>query len=283
VIRCSAFLIACLCAPMSLATPTAQHGSLDKAILEVRTPDKAILEVICEAGKIRMRECLKTKDYPGGKDCNVRLTSERIEGRFLGGDTAYLLAFYRSRCEPHARQFGGGLILEKHGDTLLFQGYQPGLVVAECVTVTRGGGDRLVCIGSWMDQAGYETEMLGEVVFKKDQAGAIATSLDELLSARRSESARGANAVECDEPAAYFSFADITRGPMPETIAFNTVYADKPLIDKLCDRLEQNVRPGLAPLMENEAYIAPGQAKTGRFIYDLAKRAVVPSEAVPMR
>lgn len=283
-IKCSAVLIATFCAPVFLPSPAAARPwTQDKAILEIVTPDKAILDVICEPGKIRMRECLKAKGYPDGKECNVRLTSERIQGRFLGGDTAYLLAFYRSRCETHARQFGGGLVLEKHGDTLLFRGYQPGLVVGGCITVTRdGGGDRLVCVGSWMDQ-GYETEMLGEVVFKKEEGGTIAASFEEVLSAGRSEGARGADAVECDKEVAYFSIADIARGPAPETVAFDAVYADKPLIDRLCDRLEQNVRPGLAPLMENEAYIARGEAKTGRFVYDLAKGAIVPLEAAPMR
>lgn len=262
----------------------AQGSTPNRAILEIRTPDKAILEVICEAGKIRMRECLKATGYPGETDCNVRLTSERIKGRFLGGDTTYLLAFYRSRCETRSSQFGGALILEKHDGALLFHSYQPGLVVGGCITVTRGGigGDRLICIGSWVDQ-GYETEILGEVVFKQEKTGAVAASFDELLSAARSEGARGADALECDKQAAYFGIADVARGPAPETIAFDAIYADKPLIDKLCDRLELNVRPGFAPLMENEAYIARGEAKTGRFVYDLAKRAIVPLETAPMR
>jgi hypothetical protein len=283
-IKCSALLMTLLCAPMSLSLPAAaQPWTQEKAIPKIVTPDKAILDVICEPGKVRMRECLMAKGYPEGGDCNVRLTRERVEGRFLGGGTVYLLAFYRSRCETQAHRFGGGLILEKHDDTLLFHGYQPGLAVGGCIAVARsGGGDRLVCTGSWADQ-GYETELLGEVVFNKDQGGAVAASFEELLAAARSEGARGADAVECDKEAAYFSFADVTRGPAPETIAFNAVYADKPLIDRLCDRLEQNVRPGMAPLMENEAYIARGEAKTGRFVYDLAKRAIVPLEMAPMR
>jgi hypothetical protein len=283
-IKCSAFLVTLLCAPLSLPSPAAaQPWTQEKAVPKIVTPDKAILDLICEPGKIRMRECLKAKGYPEGRDCNVRLTRERIEGRFLDGDTVYLLAFYTSRCEPHAHRFGGGLILEKHGETLLFHGYQPGLIAGGCITSARGGDrDRLVCIGSWMDQ-GYETELLGEVVFKKAQGGAVEASFEELLSAVRSEGARGADTVECDKEAAYFGFADVTRGPTPETIAFNAVYADKPLIDRLCDRLEQNVRPGFAPLMENEAYIAPGEAKTGRFVYDLVKKAIAPLETAPMR
>jgi hypothetical protein len=278
VIRSAAFLIASLCAlPVA-----AQYASSERAILEIRTPDKAILDVICEPGKIRMRECLQVKDYPAGKDCNVRLTSERIEGRFLDGDKTYLLAFYRSRCEPPIHHFGGGLIFEKAGGTLLFQGYRPGLVVTGCTTAMGGSRDRLICIGSWVD-LGYETEMLGEVVFKREKTGAVVASFEELLSARRSEATRGANTVECDKPGTYFSFASITRGPAPETIAFDAVYADKPLIDKLCDRVARNVKPGLGPLMENEAYIAPGEAKADRFVYDLAKRAIVPLELAPMR
>jgi hypothetical protein len=166
---------------------------------------------------------------------------------------------------------------------LLFLGYQPGMAVAGCVTTKRSGGDRLICTAGWMGQ-GFESEIIGEVVLAKDPAGKITAELQDLLTAGRSEDARGANTVECDKKVTFFGFGKVAAGPAPETIAVEAEYADEALIRALCAKPGRNAALGNEPPEANEAYIGRNQQKTGRFVYDLARRELLPNdEAAPQR
>ncbi len=241
---------------------------------------RAILSAICEKGQIRKGACRRARGYPEGRGCDIGLTGEGGEGRFLGDDAVYLIAGYTSGCEPHANNWGGALIFSR-GDRgkLTFLGYQPGMAVTDClVTMRSGGGERLVCQSGWMGQ-GYESETIGEVALTKGAEGKIAADLQPLLSAGRSEDAVGVNAVECDKPVTFFGFKDVAAGPSPETIAVQADYADAPLIKSLCARPGRNATLGLTPPQDNEAYIAKQQQMKGRFVYDLAKRELLPADA----
>lgn len=246
-----------------------------------RSADKrAILAAICEKGQIRKGACRKARGYPEGRSCDIALTGEGGEGRFLGGDTVYLVAGYTSGCEPHASNWGGSLIFERgERRKLMFRGYQPGMAISGCLITARSiGGDRLICTAGWMGQ-GYESETIGEVVLKTDAPDAVTAELQDLLLAGRSEDAVGVNAVECDKPVAFFHFAELTAGPSPETIALEAVYADEPLIKTLCAKPGRNAALGSELPQDNQAYIAKNQQRKGRFVYDLVKRALISTEA----
>ena len=245
-----------------------------------RIPDKrAILAAICERGQVRKGACRRAHGYPEGRSCDIGLTGEGGEGRFLGTDTAYLVVGYTSGCEPHANNWGGSLIFARGArGKLAFLGYQPGMAVTGCIVTARmGGGDRLVCMAGWMGQ-GYETEIVGEVVLAQDGAGKVTAALEERLAAGRSEGAHGADAVECDKPLVFFGFDGLAEGPDPETITVEADYADAALIASLCAKPDRNATLGTEPPPDNQAYIESGQAAKGRFVYDLGKRALLPAE-----
>ena len=244
---------------------------------------KAILAAICQKGQIRKGMCRRARDYPEGRSCDIGLTGEGGEGRFLvGDDTSYLVAAYTSGCEPHANNWGGSLIFERgKRRKLAFLVYQPGMAVKDCLTMARAdGGNRLVCAAGWMGQ-GYQTEMIGEVVLKKDTDGKVTAGLEERISASRSEDARGANSVECGKPVMFFGFGKLMPGPSPESIMVQTDYAPEPLIRMLCAKPDRNAVLGTEPPLDNEAYIAKKQELKGWWIYDLAKRELLPAEKTP--
>jgi hypothetical protein len=251
------------------------------AAASTSTADKrAILSAICEKGQIRKGACRRARGYPEGRRCDIGLTGEGGEGRFLGDEAVYLVAGYTSGCEPHANNWGGALIFSRGaGGKLTFLGYQPGMAVTDCLVMARsGGGERLVCQAGWMGQ-GYASEIIGEVVLTQGTEGLVAADLQPLLSAGRSEDAVGVNAVECDKPVTFFSFKEVTPGSAPETIAVQADYADAPLIKSLCAKPGRNATLGFAPPQDNEAYIAKQQEMKGRFVYDLAKRELLPTDA----
>lgn len=241
---------------------------------EVR--DQDLLAAICQNGKIGLDECAAARDYPNGESCNMKLSGDRAEGRFLGGETNYLLAVYSSDCEAHASSFGGSLLFEKKGDAVSFKGYHPGLVMRDCLNFPAGGvGDQLICSVSWMGQ-GYQFQGVVEVKFNKDQAGTISTDFRNLLEANDSIGARGANIIDCNQQLIYFGFDNLKAGPDARTIALDLIYADKAMIDEICAKPDRNAEAGDIPLSEGEGYVAEGEAKTGHFIFKLGKDSLTP-------
>jgi hypothetical protein len=261
---------ACLCLSLAAAAPArAEISQKDRA---------AILKAVCAKGQIRKGQCAKAARYPGGKACNIELTGEGGEGRFLSSDQPLLFAVYRSECESHASNWGGALIFEKRDGKLAFGGYQQGLAGSGCLTLPKpdGSSDRLICMTGWMGQ-GYQSEMLGEVVFARDQAGKITAEFKELLAAGNSEGALGVNSVQCGKPDWYFTLGNPKRGPSPETILLTIAYADKAQIEQLCAKPGRNAALGMRPPNDDEAYIPKQEEKSGRFVYDLSTGTVSPA------
>jgi hypothetical protein len=79
----------------------------------------------------------------------------------------------------------------------------------------------------------------------------------------------------------FFGFGELAQGPSPETIAVEADYADAALIKTLCAKPGRNAALGFAPPLDNEVYIAKQQEMKGRFVYDLAKRELVPAGTAP--
>lgn len=238
---------------------------------------RAILTAVCQPGKVTKKSCDKVRGYPEGRDdCGIELTGDGGDGRFLTGETVYLVADY-TNCEPHANNWGGSVLFERTASGLDFKGYFQGVRLSGCVAMTGGARDRLVCTSGSMFQ-GYESDMVNEVVLSKDAAGKPELSTQELISAGRSEDAVGVNAVECGKPIYFLSLGDVSAGPSPETIAFTAEYADAALIKAVCGQRGRNAKLGSSPPQDNEAYL-PRKAKTkkGRFVYDLAKRELLPN------
>lgn len=220
-------------------------------------------------------ECIAAQDYPNGENCNIKLSGDRAEGRYFGGDTYYLLLVYNSDCEAHVSSFGGSLLFEKIADNINFKGYHPGLVMRDCLNFPANIGDRLICSIAWMGQ-GYQFQGIVEVKFDKDQAGNITTDFRNLLEANDSIAARGANIIDCGKHLIYFSFDNLKAGPDPLTLTVDITYADRAMIEEFCSSPTRNEEAGLMPLSEGEAYVAEGQAKTGHFVFKLANDVLTP-------
>lgn len=237
--------------------------------------DVDLLTTICQSGKMDEDECIAAQDYPNGENCNIKLSGDRAEGRYFGGDTYYLLLVYNSDCEAHVSSFGGSLLFEKIADNINFKGYHPGLVMRDCLNFPANIGDRLICSIAWMGQ-GYQFQGVVEVKFNKDQAGTISTDFRNLLEANDSIGARGANIIDCNQQLIYFGFDNLKAGPDARTIALDLIYADKAMIDEICAKPDRNAEAGDIPLSEGEGYVAEGEAKTGHFIFKLGKDSLTP-------
>jgi hypothetical protein len=232
-----------------------------------------LLRQICEAKDVRANECTKAKDYPEGKDCNVKLRDDRWTGRFISSQTI-LLVGYESDCEPHATDFGGSVVFEQTGQSYVFKSYQPGLVLAECTSLPRNSlQDRLVCLTGHMGQ-GFLESTVSEVVFTRDFSRSIAASLDVLVTATDSSGAYGVNKIACKESRVLFTFSNIAPGPTSDMVLVTVGYADRSVIAQAC-------RPGARvpkdvvdrrSVGRGEAFVDPKLIKEGRFTLDLAKR-----------
>lgn len=215
---------------------------------------KAAIAAICEPGGIKGEACQRARDYPEGKSCDVNLTGEGGEGRFLGGTRVILIAVYHSDCESHATNWGGSLVFEKSGGKLTFHGYLPALAFSGCLTLSKpDSADRLACVTGWMGQ-GYQSETIIEVTFA-EAGGKVTASFVDLVSAGKNEDALGTNTVQCGKAENHFSFGELSPGPRPDTVAFEMSYAEPAQVKALCARPGRTAKLGNQPPPENEAYI----------------------------
>lgn len=242
-----------------------------------RIPDRELLSLICDANNIKGSTCSEAKGYPPemygeGRACKVELQQTRAEGRFLSRDSKVLLVVYRSDCEPHVMNWGGALLFEKSGASLVFNGYQRGLRVSECASVPGGSGrDRLFCVDGGIAQ-GYAVSVLTEVIFTQAIDGEVRTSSDVLLRAIDSTGAWGAIRVECEASLALFDISSPKEGPAPNTVLVQARYADVDLIRKACAPNHvppTNIVDG-AP--SDMVFINEDEVQEGQFIVDLATR-----------
>ena len=89
--------------------------------------ERLLLAAFCDLGNIEGSTCKKARLYPdaGTRTCDVKLTKERYNGKFVAGRPLLVIA-YESGCEPHATDGGGAAVFELVADKYVFRSFQPG-------------------------------------------------------------------------------------------------------------------------------------------------------------
>ena len=268
------YVLACLLAALSIATCASQT-----AMAVAQTSDGYLLRLICDARNVKESTCAKAKGYPDGRACNVELQETRAEGHYLSANSTILLVVYQSDCEAHATNNGGSLIFEKRGATVVFKGYQQGLVVTDCTSVAKGTGqEHLICTTGYLGQ-GHAVTTLSEIVFTQHIAKKVKAALDVLVEATDDSGAYGANRVECKTTFKLFNLSLPKPGPAPNTVLVQAQSADSDLIRKACAPGRKPPTEAIEPAPSGEAYVKEGELREGRFVVDFATRKIAPESA----
>lgn len=237
--------------------------------------DRPLLATFCDAADIKGSACTRAKGYRSGKRCDVKLRPDRYSGKFLADGTTLLVVSYESNCEPHATDFGGSVIFEQKDGASLFNGYQPGFQVNDCITVARNEKqDRLICITGHIGQGHLESGV-AEMVFTRDFSKAIDVSLNYFVTGEDAVGAYGANVVECMEASKYFGFAKLGAGPARDTVTVEIAHADKETIGTACGKGFAKPKQTFGELGAGEAYVPQGFEKKARFVVDLTTSKAV--------
>ena len=238
--------------------------------------DRPLLATFCDAANIKNSACTRARRYPGGKRCDVKLRPDRYSGKFLADGTTLLVVNYQSNCEPHATDFGGSVIFAQKDGVPIFEGYQPGFQVNDCVVVARNANqDRLICITGHMGQGEVESGV-AEMVFTRDFSRTIHPSLNFFVTGDDTIGAYGSNVVECKATSKYFGFDKLGAGPARDTVAVQIAHADKDTIETACKKGFPRPEETFGELGDGEAYVPQGYEKKGRFVIDLTTSKAVP-------
>ena len=253
-------------------TPPAFAQARDKA----PNADPPLLATFCDAADIKGSACTRAKRYRTGKRCDVTLQPDRYSGKFLADGSTLLVVNYESGCEAHANDFGGSVIFEQKDGAAIFNGYQPGLQVNDCIIVARNDRqDRLICITGHIGQGRLESGV-AEMVFARDFNKTIDMSLNYFVTGEDAVGAYGSNVVDCKETSKYFGFARLGPGPGPDTVAVEIAHADKATIETACTKGFPKPKQLFGELGPGEAYVPPGHEKKARFVIDLTTSKAVP-------
>ena len=189
--------------------------------------DRALLSTFCDAADIKGSTCTKAKGYPdaGDRACDVKLTGDRYDGRFMASGNPLLVVNYESGCETHATDDGGAAVFEQSGGKAIFRGFAPGSRVNDCVVLKGERQDLLACLAGHMGQGILESGV-AKMVFTETANRDVGISIDMLLSAEDSIGAFGANVVTCKQGPKNFALTEIKPGPRPQTVTVQAGYAD---------------------------------------------------------
>lgn len=102
-------------------------------------------------------QCASLPGYPssdyGGAGLGLGLTLQNVVYGHLTSataDEAYVT--YEGSFEPHASNYGGGILFTKAGDGWKLKGWYPGGQAESCVLLTSTGRAQFVCLNSWQGQ-----------------------------------------------------------------------------------------------------------------------------------
>ncbi|MGJ4891476.1 hypothetical protein ACQR1Y_25045 [Bradyrhizobium sp. HKCCYLRH3099] len=243
---------------------------------EAAATDRALLSLFCAPKAIAGSTCKRAKSYPDaeGRRCDVKLSDQRHEGRFVASGHPLLIVSYGSACEAHVNNFGGSVLFEQTGAGYVFRGYQPGMLVDQCLIAGKAEGlDVLVCLVGGMGQGIVETGV-ARVSFGGGGGEPIRMSYDFLLQAEDTTGAYVANVVTCSERLKYFDLSKLTAGSSPGTVVAAVSYADSETIATACGKGFPKPKDAeeLRELAPGEAYVPEGYAKTGSVIIDIESR-----------
>ncbi|MGH6678413.1 MAG: hypothetical protein ACREDL_05665 [Bradyrhizobium sp.] len=266
---------------MPKATPLilALSGTLALAASPVRaqTTNRALLLTFCDAANIKGATCSHARAYPdgAGRACDVKLTGDRYEGRFIAG-RRLLVAAYQSGCEAHVNDDGGAVVFEQVGGAYALRNFTPGVQAGDCVTLNRDDRqDWLVCLTGHMGQGVLESGV-ARMAFTVDYDGRISIAPDFLLTGEDSSSAFGANVVTCKTPWKYFDVSHLRPGPRANTVSVDASYADAGTIRTACGKGFPKPKETYGDLAPGDAYVPDGFEKNGTFVIDLLTRKVTP-------
>lgn len=241
--------------------------------------DRLLLATFCDLGNIDGATCKKARLYPdaGERACDVKLTAERQRGKFLANVPLLVIA-YESGCEARATDNGGAVLFELVADKYVFRGFQPGMQPNDCVSVAKDAQqDALVCLTGHMGQ-GYLEGGVALMAFARQYEQQVGLSFDFLMTSVDSTGARGANTVACKDTSKYFGVSKIAAGPRPMTVIVNVDYADAAVIRTACGKGYPKPKETFGTLPKGERYVPDRYVKKGRFVIDLASRAVIPTK-----
>lgn len=242
--------------------------------------NRPLLTTFCDAANIQGATCTRARNYRAGKRCDVKLEPGRYSGKFLADDTTLLVVTYQSSCEPHATDFGGSVIFAQKDGVPVFEGYQPGFQVNDCIVIPRNEKqDRLICITGHMGQGVVESGV-AEMVFTRDFGRTIVPSLNFFVTGEDTVGAYGSNLVECMAISKFFGFARLRAGPGRETVAVDIAHADTDTIQSACSKRLPQPKETYRDLGDGEAYVPKGYEKTAGFVIDLTTSKVVPEADV---
>ena len=135
--------------------------------------------------------------------------------------------------------------------------------------------DVLVCITGHVGQ-GYLEGGVAQMIFTRNYDKDIGISLDFLMTATDSTGAHGANTVACKASSKYFGVSKIAAGPRPMTVTVNVEYADAATIRTACGKGFPKPKETFGSLPKGERYVPDRYVKKGKFVIELATRAVTP-------
>jgi len=161
-------------------TPTAATGqnNTDPRPLSA-TEQAAFLPLVCGGAGAGSggyaHSCTSLPGYPssdyGGAGTGLGITLTSVAyGNFTGGDEAYVS--YQGSFEPHATNFGGGLLFARNGTGWTLSGWQPGNSMDNCLVVNRQGTTPFLCARGSTGQGETDT-LLG--VWRANSASPVRT------------------------------------------------------------------------------------------------------------
>ncbi|HUB96037.1 MAG TPA: hypothetical protein VL993_08975, partial [Stellaceae bacterium] len=115
--------------------------------------------------------CGAMKGYPGNPKGATLSLYAIAYGSFTaaGADEAYLS--YGSSVEPHANNFGGGVLLAREGGAWRVVHWYPGGQMDNCLALPAAGKTRMLCLSGWTGQGELDSSLwVKEAPFAQDRA-----------------------------------------------------------------------------------------------------------------
>jgi hypothetical protein len=261
--------------PLHALLALALGGACLPSLAHAQDADRALLLTFCDAANIKGSACTKAKAYPNADNlgCDVKLTEDRHNGRFIASGNSLLVVNYESGCETHATGDGGAAVFEQSGGKSIFRGFAPGSRVNDCIVLKGELQDQLACLTGHMGQ-GILSSGVAQLVFTEDASKDVSIATDMLVAAEDANGAYGANVVTCKEGPKYFALTDIKPGPRPRTVSVKAGYADAETIKKACSKGFPKPKQTFGKLLRGDAYVPEGFEKRGTFVIDLVTRKV---------
>ena len=163
----TAFLLA-----VALFSGTAATAATDTR--QLTTDERALFErLLCDKPTMRAKDltCAAIRGYPSDAAGATLSLYSIAYGSFskAGADEAYLS--YNSSIEPHANNFGGGVLLARAGSAWRLVDWYPGGQMDDCLALAGGGRTKMLCLAEYTGQGEEDSSIwVKELPFDHDIA-----------------------------------------------------------------------------------------------------------------